>query len=657
VRPALILVDLQHDYLSAPGLRPVAAEVVARAAELLEGCRSAGLPVLHVWTTVQRDPDRRMAHWRDADDWRCEADTPGQQAPAALAPRTSEPVIHKTAFSAFVEPDLEAALRQRSVDTLILAGVHAHACVRATGLDAYQRGFAVWIVEDAVASDDPLHAEISARYLEARAFRLLTIDQVLAELGGGVSPQEHFAPRDSKQRLWTLQQSGAGDVVAAVAAASAAQRDWAGAASEVRRGLLSALRDGLLEQRETLVEQLAIEVGKPVRDGDAELRFGVALLNALLACGSLSPLEERGAGWTYQRRPRGVVGLVTPFNNPLAIPLGKLAPALLHGNAVVWKPAPAGSGLALALHQLLVDVGCPPGLVSLVRGNRAVVQRLMSDPGVDAVSLTGSTAAGVSAQVVCARRAIPLQAELGGNNPALVWEDADVEAAAAAIVAGAFGFAGQRCTANRRAVVAAPVYDAFLAAVREQTAALRWGDPLDAATRVGPMISIPARRRVQELLARSQQIGCVLHVPHDDVAQRRALEDAGAYLAPAIVEAGDPAAQIVQEESFGPVLVLQRAEGWDRAIELCNGVRQGLVAALFSSSPSIQARFLEQARAGVLKLNRSTAGVEAAAPFGGWGESTLGPPEHGGGDERFYTRGQTVYRDEEKTGPEGEGDA
>jgi acyl-CoA reductase-like NAD-dependent aldehyde dehydrogenase len=265
----------------------------------------------------------------------------------------------------------------------------------------------------------------------------------------------------------------------------------------------------------------------------------------------------------------------------------------------------------------------------------------MAAPGVDGVTLTGSSAAGFAAQEACARRRIPLQAELGGNNASLVWEDADLELAAREIAEGAFAQAGPRCTANRRGVVPGEARDRLVELLERETAALPWGDPRDESTRVGPLVSVESRQRIESLLARA---GGEAEVVASLAESPSVPGFEGRWHPPTIVRCDDPGHELVQEESFGPVLVVQAAEGWEHAMELVNGVRQGLAAALFSSSGEPWERFLDEAEAGILKRNRSTADAEVDVPFGGWKESGIGPPEHGSFDRDFYTRAQAVYR-------------
>jgi alpha-ketoglutaric semialdehyde dehydrogenase len=265
----------------------------------------------------------------------------------------------------------------------------------------------------------------------------------------------------------------------------------------------------------------------------------------------------------------------------------------------------------------------------------------MADRNVDAVTLTGSSRAGFTAQEVCARRRVPLQAELGGNNAAVVWPDADLELAAREIAEGAFALAGQRCTANRRLIVHRDCQREMLQLVGRETAALEWGDPRRPQTKVGPLVSAAQRDRVADLVARAGADVTVI-LPHaDDAPAADGFE--GAWYPPTIACCPDPSHELVQHESFGPLLVVQTADDWNHAMALLDGVPQGLVAALFSSSRELAERFLQEARAGILKLNRSTADAEVDVPFGGWKGSGIGPPEHGSFDRDFYTRPQAVY--------------
>ena len=675
MKPALLLVDLQADYLGASGLEPSAGVVTERAARLLRGFRDAGLPVVHAWTTVDRARDGRMPHWKRAGTWQCVAGTEGHRPPAALEPRPGEAIVHKQFFSAFGDPGLDLLLRGLGVDAVVLAGVHLHACVRATALDAYAHGYRVSIADDATASNDPLHAAITRRYLRARVADFVSVDEGLRTLEGRDSAMPRSAevdradveplpvaivdgvrvhradaetirrssPADAGVPLAPVPVGRATETSLATAAARRAFRAWSrsNAASRARLLLEWAAR---IEADSGLADGIAAETGKPVRYAREEVVATAAQLRAMARrSGDGDPGTTDGKVWVRQR-PVGVIAVVTPWNNPAYIPAGKIGAALLHGNAVVWKPAPMASTVALRILRHLQDAGAPSGTVGLVLGDRETAMDLMSERGVDAVTLTGSLAAGNAARDACARRHVPLQAELGGNNAAIVWADADLAGAASALAEGAFAMAGQRCTANRRVVVDARCHDAFLAELTAATARLRVGDPADPSTHVGPLISIPARDRVAACVARARARGATVWTPHGDDRCLPGPDDGGGWMWPTLVLAEDANDEVVRDETFGPVLVVQRAADWGEAIARCNGVDQGLAAALFSASTALHERFLDEAMAGILKLNRSTAGAEVDFPFGGWKSSGIGPPEHGASDREFYTRTQTVYR-------------
>jgi acyl-CoA reductase-like NAD-dependent aldehyde dehydrogenase/nicotinamidase-related amidase len=628
MKPLLLLVDLQRDYLASAHLEPAAGQIVHHAAQLLGRCREAGVPVAHVWTSVSRDPDNRMPHWKAAGRWRCEEGTPGHEPPPPLAPRDGEAVIRKSVFSPFAEPALAKLIWDRAVDTLLVAGIHLHACVRQTALDAYQAGLAVWVAEDAVGSDDPIHAAITRRYLEARAVRFAPAAALAAQLAG---PDE-ARPRGSPQAA----------VREAVGPAQDLARVWAQSPLSTRLLLIERLAALLAGRAGELAERMAGEIGKPVRFGRVEVLRTAEMLGAIARRFETAAAAETIGTASVRRRPHGVVAVITPWNNPVYLALGKIVPAVLFGNAVVWKPAPEAAGVSRLVYRSLAEAGWPVGLVGLLEGGRREGEALMSDPGVAAVTITGSSAAGYAAQEACARRRVPLQAELGGNNAAVVWTDADMAEAARLVAAGAFEMAGQRCTANRRVIVLEAGREPFLRLLLRESAALAWGDPLSDDTRIGPLVNGLHRDRVASVVERAVADCGPALLPHGPRPPAGS-GDEGAWYPPTVVCCDDPAHEIVQEESFGPVLVVQTARDWDQAMRLCNGVRQGLAAAVFTGSRSVAERFLDEAEAGILKVNQSTADAAVDVPFGGWKASGLGPPEHGACDLEFYTRAQTVY--------------
>jgi alpha-ketoglutaric semialdehyde dehydrogenase len=606
LRTALLLVDLQNDYLDAPGLQPARGEIVRAAEALLRRARDEGLPVIHVLTTIDPEHDNRMPHWRSAGRWICVRGTAGHEPPEPLRALENEPVVHKQSFSGFESGALESLLRQSKVEAVTLAGVHLHACIRQTALDAYARGYRVTIAGAATGSNDPIHAEVTRRYLADRGIRLME------------------------------EEARGADIEAALAALESGLESWRGEAMEARTAVLQRWARALDSERETLARTITAAIGKPIADSVAEVERTVELIDAVCRFAGTPAEWQAGSASRARLRPHGVVGVITPWNNPLAIPAGKIAPAITWGNAVLWKPSPLADALTAPLLESLEAAGAPVGLITAINGGSTVSRRLLEHPRVAAATITGSPGAGAAALEICTRRGIPLQAELGGNNAAVVWKDADLSSAASEIAEGAFGFAGQRCTANRRIIVHREVHAQFVARFVTAAGGMVLGDPFEASTRIGPLVTTDAARRVLEEIARARGRGCRITEAHRQVPSAR-------HLPAMIVEDARPEDPIVQDETFGPVAVVQIANDWPKALALCNGVRQGLAAALFSRDRRLWEDFQQRAEAGILKWNASTAGADAVAPFGGWKSSGVGPPEHGAFDVQFYTRPQAIY--------------
>ena len=543
-------------------------------------------------------------------------------------------MVHKSGFNAFTSGELDAALKRLDRDTVILAGMHLHTCVRVAAMECMERGYRVCIAEEAVASNDPIHAASSRRWLAARGAGAFACQATFS----------HRSPRCNAQVLFEVPRSGAQEVASETAAAQEGWKQWRGTSLPSRWEILDRAANALDAAAPELAHQMAIEIGKPITHGLEEVRRGAANIRDVIRRAREFALAKQEGDGLVRHRPLGVVALISPWNNPVAIPVGKIAPALAYGNTLIWKPAPAATGIAQELLKILRQAGVPADAVRLLPGDHSTAHALASHAGISAVTLTGSLGAGYSMQEICARRMVPLQAELNGNNAAIVWDDADLAQSAKQVAWGAFGFAGQRCTANRRVIVSRARYAAFLEELKAAAERLVWGDPLEQATDIGPVISISKRDETIALLNRARSDQDVHSV---DVLQNgRAQEpfvNAGAYAQPAILCCDRPDHPLVQEETMSPLLVVQRAEDFEHALALCNGTRYGLAAALFSSSHELQKKFLAEAQAGILKINSSTAGANISLPFGGWKASGLGPPEHGEADRLFYTRMQAVY--------------
>ena len=650
-KSALLLVDLQGDHLATLQPHLSANVLVARAAALLDGCRVRHIPVIHIWTTVSRSNDRRLPHWKKNNRWHCVAGTDGHKAPAPLQPAPNETLINKSGFNGFADGELDAALKQINCGAVILAGVHLHACVRTAAVECLERGLEVIVAEDAVASHDPIHAAATRRWLAERSVEFISTNEILSRLDGNAPGKLiHRSPRETDKVLFEIPTAGADEIAATTLSAQAEWQSWRRKEPSARCEILKMAARRLEAAAPDLARQMALEIGKPVSHGREEIGRAAGNIRDVINRASAFAFQQREAAGTVSHQPLGVVALISPWNNPVAIPVGKIAPALIYGNTVVWKPAPAATKISEVILKLLREAGVPDGTVQMLTGDQATAQNLAADKNINAVTLTGSATAGFAIQEICARRFLPLQAELSGNNAAIVWDDADLPRAAAQIAWGAFGFAGQRCTANRRTIVSTAKFEAFLRELKTAAEKLNWGDPLDPFTDIGPVIHAGRREEHGALVSAAQNSGAAHRV--EFLFAGRAKESwtkTGAYAQPVIICCDEPGHPLVQEETMSPLLVVQRAENFAHALELCNGVRHGLVAALFSKAAGLQKQFLAEAQAGMLKINSATAGADVSLPFGGWKMSGLGPPEHGEADRLFYTRIQAVYGAEPAT--------
>ncbi len=645
MKAALLLVDLQRDHLDTLQPHGSADSLVRRAAALLDGCRERHLPVIHVWTTHRPGEDRRLPHWKEAKRRLCVAGTAGHQPPESLQPRTGEIIVHKTGFNAYCDGTLEAVLRQLRCDAVMLSGIHLHACVRSAAAESLERGLKVFIADDATGSNDPFHAAAVHRWLADRCVQFEPVSALLARLNGHAHwPLVHRSPREPAKIAFEVPIAGCGEVAAAAAAAHEAWLKWRRTLPATRMQLLEKVAKQLDAAAPNLARQMAIEIGKPLSHGLEEVHRAAANVRDVIRRAKAFELQTGGAAGTVRHQPPGVVALISPWNNPVAIPLGKIAPALVYGNTVAWKPAPAATNLSRALLELLRRAGTPAGAVRLVPGDHTTAQKLAADQHVRAVTITSSAPAGFAIQEICARRFVPLQAELSGNNAAIVWDGADWPQAAKQIAWAAFGFAGQRCTANRRVIVRSRRFEQFWRELKSTAEKLVWADPLEATTDIGPVIHIGKRDEHLALVQGAEHSGAA-HRVEFLLEERGRLPwvKAGAYAQPVMAGCDRPDHSLIQEETMSPLLVVQRADDFDHALALCNGVRHGLAAALFSHSSQLQQKFLAEAEAGILKLNSATAGVDVTLPFGGWKASGIGPPEHGEADRLFYTRMQAVY--------------
>jgi alpha-ketoglutaric semialdehyde dehydrogenase len=435
------------------------------------------------------------------------------------------------------------------------------------------------------------------------------------------------SPKNESDVVKDVAASGARGVARAGERARGVRRDWARRPAAERSAALTAAADRIAAATD-LVDLVVREVGKPLTEARGEVARCVAILRyyGQQVYDPIGSLHE-GPGLLFtRRRPRGVAGLITPWNFPVAIPLWKAAPALAFGNTVLLKPAPEATACALRLAELL---DLPDGVFTVLPGDAEEGRALVE--AADVVSFTGSVAVGGTVVSAAAARGIPVQAEMGGQNPAIVLPDADLERAAAQIAAAAMGYAGQKCTATKRVIGVGrgvgDLRDALVAAVEN----LKVGDPAEAGTVVGPVISEAARDRV----VAATRGGRVL-------TGGRALDGPGWFVEPTVVDELPAGHELGCEEVFGPICALQHAADVESALELANGVRFGLVSAVYTRDLDAALDLSGRLETGMIKVNSPTAGVDFYLPFGGEKASSYGPREQGKAAADFYTSTHTV---------------
>ena len=445
------------------------------------------------------------------------------------------------------------------------------------------------------------------------------------------------SPQDPEDVLVSAQLVEPAAVPAVVAGARQAQAEWAALAAPARANALNQAAQSVEQASAELIELGIREVGKPRTEMVGEVGRGVSILRyyaqqVLDPDGATFPSSDGRSLLMARRKPHGVVGLITPWNFPVAIPLWKAAPALAFGNGVVLKPARQALATALRLGEL-ISQHLPAGLFEVLAADGAAADVLIGSA--DAVSFTGSVEVGRHVIAEATAHGTPVQAEMGGQNPSIVLSDADVSRAADAVATATMSYAGQKCTATSRVIVvgdASNFTDALVAAVEK----LPLGDPAEAATVVGPVIDEGARTAVLEAADGARGAGGRV------VTGGVATEQKGWFVEPTLVEGISPRAELAQNEVFGPIAVLLPARDVDEAVAIANDVSFGLAAAVFTTDLDRALAVSGRLEAGMVKVNAPTSGVDFYAPFGGVKGSSYGPREQGKAARDFYTWSQTI---------------
>lgn len=438
------------------------------------------------------------------------------------------------------------------------------------------------------------------------------------------------------------------DVDRAVEAAKSAFKTWSRTPAPKRGHILLEAARLLRERKQELGTLVSMEMGKVIAEGLGDVQEGIDFFEYMAAegrrlFGETTTSELRNKFCMSVRRPIGVVGMITPWNFPIAIPTWKLGGALVCGNTVVFKPATLTPLCMARLVEVFEDAGLPPGVLNMVTGNGGTVgTAIVEHPGIRMVSFTGGVPTGKEIYARAARTLKHVGLELGGKNPIIVMEDANLELALDGALFGAFGTAGQRCTATSRLLIHEPVYDEMLGTLLERTKKLRLGDPTDPAVDVGPVACREQERTILEYIEIGKKEGARLLT-----GGRKATAsplDKGFFIEPTIFEA-EHGMRITKEEIFGPVLSVMRFKEYEEAVRIANDVEYGLSSSIYTSDVRLAFRAIDDLESGITYINAPTIGAEVHLPFGGVKNTGNGHREAGSEAVRTFTELKAVYID------------
>lgn len=465
----------------------------------------------------------------------------------------------------------------------------------------------------------------------------------------GVSESTNLNPSDLSDVIGRYAQGNADTVADAVQAAQAAFAGWSCSGIQARSDALDKIGTEILNRREELGILLAREEGKTKPEGIGEVTragqiFKFFAGECLRLAGEIIPSVRPSIGVEITREPVGVIGLITPWNFPIAIPAWKIAPALAFGNCVVFKPADLVPGSAWALAEIISRSGIPPGVFNLVMGpGRMIGDALVHHPGVNAISFTGSAMVGSTIAEICAKNLKKVQLEMGGKNPQIILDDALLVQAVELSAQSAFYATGQRCTASSRLIVTEGIYPAFVKALKERMANIRIGSALAEGTDIGPVASKAQLEQDLRYVEIGKAEGATLAFGGGTVGCHTQSGAAGYFMAPALFSDSQADMRINREEIFGPVASIIRVKDYDEALACANDTPFGLSAGIATSSLKYATHFKRHSQAGMVMVNLPTAGVDYHVPFGGRKGSSYGPREQGRYAQEFFTTVKTAY--------------
>jgi alpha-ketoglutaric semialdehyde dehydrogenase len=461
----------------------------------------------------------------------------------------------------------------------------------------------------------------------------------------GTAISKNINPSDVTDVVGEYAQADAKQAEDAIAAAKAALPGWSNTTPQQRADILETIGVELLARKDEIGRLLAREEGKPLSNGIAETMRAAQIFKffaqeTLRIEGTQVASVRPNVDVTITREPVGVVGLICPWNFPIAIPAWKIAPALAYGNTVVFKPADLVPGSAWALVEIASRAGLPKGVLNLVMGRGSVVgQVFLAHKDVNAISFTGSVDTGSKVAMACAARGAKFQLEMGGKNPLVVMADANLDAAVAGAVDGAFFQTGQRCTASSRLIVDAAVHDAFVEKAVAAMQALKVDHALKDGTQIGPVVDDKQLAQDEKYIDIARKEGGTLAWG----GERLNRDTKGHFLSPALITNTTNDMRINREEVFGPVASVIKVNGYDEALAVANDTPFGLSSGIYTSSLKYASDFRKKSQAGMVMVNLPTAGVDYHVPFGGRKGSSMGSREQGRYAAEFYTTVKTAY--------------
>ncbi len=484
-----------------------------------------------------------------------------------------------------------------------------------------------------------------SRNNEANLYFNYVAGEWIASASGNTAPS--LNPADKHQVVGYVQLSVSADVDQAVAAAKGAKEDWKRLSGAARGEYLFKAANVMERRLEEIAETMTREMGKTFPEAKGETARGIAILRyyageGMRKVGDVIPSTDSEALMFTTRAPLGVVAVIAPWNFPVAIPIWKMAPALVYGNSVVLKPALETSVTAVKVVECFAEAGFPAGVLNLVTGSGSVIgQALAEHPDVKGITFTGSNEVGKRVGQTALARGIKYQLEMGGKNPILIADDADLDLAVEATVSGGIRSTGQKCTATSRVIVMRQVYEPFKEKLLAKVRQLTVGNGMESGAWLGPCASEKQMNTVLEYVRLGIEEGAHL------LCGGTRLEEGplanGYFVAPAVFEGVSSRMRIAQEEIFGPVLTLIPADSLEEAVQLANDVDYGLSASIYTTNIGRVLTFIRDMDAGLIRINAETAGVELQAPFGGVKQSSSHSREQGQAAIEFFTDVKTVF--------------